>query len=110
MNSIIQKPWGSYQILEKNKNHLVKNIIVKPGAALSLQSHKHRSEHWVVVQGTAEVTINDKISILEPNKNIFIPSEAKHRLANNYNNDLIIIEVWYGKILDEEDITRYDDK
>ena len=109
MKTIVNKPWGSYQIIDEGNNYLVKNILVKPHSKLSLQSHKHRSEHWVVVQGTAEVTVNDKISILEPNKNIFIPSEAKHRLANNNKNDLIVIEVWYGKILDEEDITRYED-
>ena len=110
MKTIVNKLWGSYQIIDEGNNYLVKNILVKPHSKLSLQSHKHRSEHWVVVQGTAEVTINDKISILEPNKNIFIPSESKHRLANNYNNDLIVIEVWYGEILEEEDITRYDDQ
>ena len=110
MKTIVNRPWGSYQVIEEGNNYLVKNILVKPHSKLSLQSHKHRSEHWVVVQGTAEVTVNDKISILKPNKNIFIPSEAKHRLANNYKNDLIVIEVWYGKILDEEDITRYEDK
>ena len=109
MKTIVNKPWGSYQIIDEGNNYLVKNILVKPFRKLSLQSHKHRSEHWVVVQGTAEVTINDKISILELNKNIFIPLEAKHRLANNYNKDLIVIEVWYGEILEEEDITRYED-
>ena len=110
MKTIVNKPWGSYQIIDEGNNYLVKKIWVKPHSKLSLQSHKHRSEHWVVVQGTAEVTINDKISVLELNKNIFIPLEAKHRLANNYNKDLIVIEVWYGEILEEEDITRYDDK
>ena len=109
MKTIVNKPWGSYQIIDEGNNYLVKNILVKPHSKLSLQSHKHRSEHWVVVQGTAEVTINDKKSILEPNKNIFIPLEAKHRLANNYDKDLVVIEVWYGEILEEEDITRYDD-
>ena len=109
MKTIVNKLWGSYQIIDEGNNYLVKNILVKPHSKLSLQSHKHRSEHWVVVQGTAEVTINDKISILEPNKNIFIPLETKHRLANNYDKDLIVIEVWHGEILEEEDITRYDD-
>ena len=109
MKTIVNRPWGSYQIIDEGNNYLVKNILVKPYSKLSLQSHKHRSEHWVVVQGTAEVTINDKISILEPNKNIFIPLETKHRLANNYDKDLIVIEVWHGEILEEEDITRYDD-
>ena len=60
MNSIVQKPWGSYQILEKGKNYLVKNILVKPEGKLSLQSHKYRSEHWVVVKGTARLTIEKK--------------------------------------------------
>ena len=109
MNSIIQKPWGSYQILEKNKNYLVKNIIVKPGGALSLQSHKYRSEHWVVVKGRAQVRINDDIKILETNESIFIPPQTKHRLANNDLEDLVIIEVWHGNILEEEDIKRYED-
>ena len=68
MKTIVNKPWGSYQIIDEGNNYLVKNILVKPYSKLSLQSHKHRSEHWVVVQGTAEVTINDKINILEPNK------------------------------------------
>ena len=109
MNSIIQKPWGSYQILEKNKNHLVKNIIVKPGGALSLQSHKYRSEHWVVVKGTATVTIEKEIKNLKSNESIFIHKSAKHRLANNNKEDLIIIEVQYGDLLQEEDIIRYED-
>ena len=109
MNLIVQKPWGSYQILEKGKNYLVKNLLVKPGGTLSLQSHKHRSEHWVIVEGRAEVTINGNITTLEPNQSTYIPSETKHRLANNYEKNLILIEVWYGEILDEEDITRYED-
>ena len=60
MNSIVQKPWGSYTILEQNGNYLVKNILVKPGGKLSLQSHRHRSEHWIIVEGIARVTINRK--------------------------------------------------
>ena len=59
MNSIIQKPWGSFQTLEMGKNHLVKNIIVKPGGKLSLQSHQHRSEHWIVVEGVGTITVNE---------------------------------------------------
>ena len=109
MNSIIQKPWGCYQILEKNKNYLVKNIIVKPDGILSLQSHKYRSEHWIVVKGTATVTIEKKINKLKSNENIFIPKLAKHRLANHEKEDLIIIEVQYGNILKEDDIIRYED-
>ena len=109
MKSIVNKPWGSYQIIDQGENFVVKNIVVKPFCKLSLQSHKHRSEHWVIVEGRAEVTINEKITTLEPNQSTYIPSETKHRLANNYDKNLILIEVWYGENLDEEDITRYED-
>ena len=109
MKSIVNKPWGSYQIIDQGENFVVKNIVVKPYCKLSLQSHKHRSEHWVIVEGRAEVTINDKITTLEPNQSTYIPSETKHRLANNDDKNLILIEVWYGDSLDEEDITRYED-
>ena len=109
MKSIVNKPWGSYQIIDQGKNFVVKNIVVKPDCKLSLQSHKHRTEHWIIVEGRAEVTINDNITTLETNQSTFIPSETKHRLANNYDKNLILIEVWYGEHLDEEDITRYED-
>tara|TARA_Y100001949_G_scaffold71462_1_gene60675 strand:+ start:571 stop:915 length:345 start_codon:yes stop_codon:yes gene_type:complete len=109
MKSIVNKPWGSYQIIDQGENFVVKNIVVKPYCKLSLQSHKHRSEHWVIVEGRAEVTINDNKTTLEPNQSTYIPSETKHRLANNYDKNLILIEVWYGENLDEEDITRYED-
>ena len=109
MKSIVNKPWGSYRIIDQGENFLVKNLVVKPYGKLSLQSHKHRSEHWVIVEGRAEVTINDNITTLESNQSTYIPSETKHRLANNHDKNLILIEVWYGDNLDEEDITRYED-
>ena len=109
MKSIVSKPWGSYQVLEEGSKYSLKKIIVKPGGVLSLQSHKSRSEHWVVVQGIAEVTIDNKTQFLESNKNIFIPKESKHRLANKEKKELIVIEVWFGDVLDEEDIIRYED-
>ena len=109
MNSIIQKPWGTYQVLDQNKNYLTKKIIVKPNGKLSLQSHNHRSEHWIVVEGAAEVLINDKIRILKTNESIFIPKQSKHSLTNNHDNDLVLIEIWYGDFLDEEDIIRFKD-
>ena len=109
MKSIVHKPWGSYQIIDQGENFVVKKIVVKPYCKLSLQSHKNRSEHWVIVEGRAEVTICDNITTLEPNQSTYIPSKTKHRLANNYDKNLILIEVWYGKNLDEEDITRYED-
>ena len=109
MNSIVEKPWGSFEILKSGKNFLLKKIFVKPGGILSLQSHEHRSEHWIVAEGEAEVTINDNITQLKENENIFIPKGAVHRMANRSNNDLILIEMWYGEELDENDIKRYED-
>jgi len=109
MKSIVLKPWGSYQVLEDESNYLIKRIIVNPKGKLSLQSHSHRSEHWIVVQGIAEVTINNRVKALKTNQNIFIPTRAQHRLANKEQLPLIVIEVWYGDILDENDIVRYDD-
>ena len=110
MKAIVKKPWGSYQVINEGKNYLVKKIIVNSHSKLSLQSHKHRSEHWVVVKGLAEVTINGIIRNLESNQNIYIPLKAKHRLANISDKNLIIIEIWYGEILDENDLTRYEDE
>ena len=109
MNTFVKKPWGTYQVLDQGKNYLTKKIYVKPNGKLSLQSHQHRSEHWIVVEGIAEVTIGEKIVILISNQSILIPKTTKHRLANNHKNNLIIIEVWYGEILKEDDIIRYDD-
>ena len=109
MKSEYKKPWGSFKIIDNGKNFLVKKILVKPSGRLSLQSHKHRSEHWTIVQGIAEVRIDDKTIELEPNKSVYIPKNSKHSLANNHEKDLIIIEVWYGKNLSEDDIERYED-
>lgn len=109
MTSIVLKPWGSYEVLEERFKYAIKRLIIKPGAILSLQSHMYRSEHWIVVEGTAEVTIDKKITIMKSNSNIFIPKEAKHRIANKNSNNLIIIEIWYGDKLEEEDIVRYED-
>ena len=109
MTSIVSKPWGSYEVLEHQDEYSIKRIIVKSGGKLSLQSHKYRSEHWVIVKGEAEVTLNETTISLTSNESIFIPQNAKHRLANNKQDDLIVIEVWYGETLDENDIIRYED-
>ena len=109
MNSITEKPWGSYEILHSGKKFLVKKIFVKPGGVLSLQSHEDRSEHWIVAEGEAEVIIDKKVINLEENENIFIPKRAIHRIANRKDLDLVIIEMWYGDNLDENDIKRYED-
>ena len=109
MTSIVSKPWGTYEVLHTGDNYAIKKIIVKPGGILSLQSHKGRSEHWLVAQGKAEVIINDETFNLTENQHIFIPQGAKHRLANRGDQTLIVIEMWFGELLDENDIKRYED-
>ena len=110
MKSTINKPWGSYTVIENGKDYVVKKLIIKTNEKTSLQSHDFRSEHWIIVQGIAEVTINKETKTIRANENIFIPIKAKHRIANQHNEDLVIIEIWYGKRLEEKDIIRYDDK
>ena len=104
------RPWGSYTILHKETNYLVKRIEVLPDESLSLQSHNHRSEHWTVVSGVAQVQIEETLQTLQTNQSIEIPKGAKHRLANLDESSLIIIEVQLGDKLNEDDITRYEDK
>ena len=110
MKSIIEKPRGSYEVLEVGTQYLVKKIIVNPEGKLSLQRHKNRSEHWIIAQGNAEVCIDGKLNNLQENETIFIPKQAKHRLTNNSSKILIVIEMWYGNNLDENDIERFEDK
>ncbi len=109
MKNFVNKPWGSFEILDEGNKHTVKKIIVNPGGQLSLQSHKYRSEHWLIAEGDAEVIINEKTYNLNQNDHIFIPQGAKHRLANRGSQKLIVIEMWFGDNLDEEDIKRYED-
>jgi mannose-6-phosphate isomerase-like protein (cupin superfamily) len=109
------RPWGIYYVLEDKPNFKVKKIVVNPGARLSLQSHKHRSEHWVVVSGlaTVEVRKTDKSSEwvfdLSANESCFIPMQNKHRLANYGKIPLVIVEVQVGEYTGEDDIERYED-
>lgn len=109
LHRTVFRPWGSYTILEEGPNFKVKRIEVKPGAVLSLQSHHHRSEHWVVVTGKASV-VNGRDEIdLKPNQSTYIPCGIQHRLANYTDEPLAIIEVQTGDYLGEDDIVRYDD-
>lgn len=110
------RPWGVYYVLEDKPQFKVKKIIVNPGARLSLQSHEHRSEHWVVVSGVANVEIREKQDpahighrIVRENESCFVPKDHLHRLANSHTEPLVIIEVQSGKYTGEDDIVRYDD-
>ncbi|MDG1842924.1 MAG: cupin domain-containing protein [Nitrospinaceae bacterium] len=103
------RPWGNYTVLHKETNCLVKRIEVLPGESLSLQSHEHRSEHWTVISGVAQVQIGETSQTLNANQFVEIPKGAKHRLANMNETTLIVIEVQLGDKLDEADITRYED-
>ncbi|GHA48634.1 mannose-1-phosphate guanylyltransferase/mannose-6-phosphate isomerase [Amylibacter ulvae] len=103
------RPWGWYETLALGDRFQVKNIMVKPGAQLSLQSHVHRSEHWVVVAGTANVTVDDRVDLLTENQSVYIPLGAVHRLENPGKVDLHLIEVQTGSYLGEDDIIRYED-
>ncbi|MFA5994607.1 MAG: cupin domain-containing protein [Parcubacteria group bacterium] len=103
------RPWGKYRILVDDVNHKVKKLIVYPGATLSLQSHKRRSEHWVVVRGTASVINGEQNLLLQENESTYIPATHKHRLSNPGKTNLEIIEVQTGDYFEEDDIIRYDD-
>lgn len=103
------RPWGWYETLCISDRFQVKRIMVRPGESLSLQSHVHRSEHWVVVAGTAKVTIGDQVQLLGENQSTFIPLGAVHRLENPGKVPMYLIEVQTGSYLGEDDIQRYDD-
>ncbi|MEL7469479.1 MAG: mannose-1-phosphate guanylyltransferase/mannose-6-phosphate isomerase [Pseudomonadota bacterium] len=103
------RPWGWYETLALGTRFQVKQIMVKPGGRLSLQSHVHRSEHWVVVAGSAKVTVNDDVRLLSENESVYIPLGAIHRLENPGKLDLHLIEVQSGAYLGEDDIVRYED-
>jgi len=103
------RPWGLFESLVVGNRFQVKRIVVKPGAALSLQSHHHRAEHWIVVEGTARVTIDDKVQLVSENQSVYIPLGAVHRMENPGKMPLTLIEVQTGSYLGEDDIIRYED-
>jgi mannose-1-phosphate guanylyltransferase / mannose-6-phosphate isomerase len=105
----VHRPWGTYTVLEEGPHFKIKRIEVKPWASLSLQMHHHRSEHWIVITGTAKVLNDDQELILNQNKSTYIPAKHKHRLENASKERLVMIEVQTGSYLNEDDIIRFDD-
>lgn len=104
------RPWGSYETVDSGEHFKVKRITVNPGAALSLQKHEHRAEHWVVVHGTALITVEKSEITLTADQSTYIPVGALHRLENPTDRPLDIIEVQTGQYLGEDDIIRFDDR
>lgn len=109
LHKTVFRPWGYYTCMNEGEGYLTKTICVMPAQRLSLQSHKHRSEHWVVLEGRASVMLNGTEHILNPGESIDIPVEAKHSLRNPYEKELKIIEVQKGDYISEDDIERYED-
>jgi mannose-1-phosphate guanylyltransferase/mannose-6-phosphate isomerase len=105
----VHRPWGWYDSIDAGPQFQVKRIMVKPGASLSLQLHRHRAEHWIVVSGVAEVVNGEQLLTLGQNQSTYIPLGQKHRLSNPGTEALEIIEVQLGSYLGEDDIVRFDD-
>ena len=105
----VHRPWGTFDDVQRGPGFKVKHIVVNPGQAISLQSHRHRAEHWVVVRGTARVTRGDETFVLSENESTYIPRGTKHRLANPGTAPLELVEVQTGAYLEEDDVVRYED-
>lgn len=103
------RPWGWFESLVVGERFQVKRIVVHPGAALSLQSHHHRAEHWIVVKGIAKVTVDDDVKLVSENQSVYIPLGAVHRMENPGKVEMVLIEVQTGSYLGEDDIVRYED-
>jgi mannose-1-phosphate guanylyltransferase / mannose-6-phosphate isomerase len=105
----VRRPWGSYESLGQGPKHQIKHIVVEPGGRLSLQSHEHRAEHWVVVAGQATITVGENTETLSTGQHIYIEKQQKHRLENHTQELVMIVEVQIGSYLGEDDIKRFDD-
>lgn len=105
----MHRPWGTYESIAHGEHYQSKRISVNPGGALSLQLHHHRSEHWTLVEGTAEITVGEKVLTCSANESVYIPMETVHRLVNRTNEQVVIIEVQCGDYLGEDDIVRLED-
>jgi mannose-1-phosphate guanylyltransferase len=109
LHRTVSRPWGAYTVLQEGPRFKIKRIEVKPGGALSLQLHHHRSEHWVVVSGTARCTRDDEVYTVGANESTYIPTNTRHRLENPGTEPLVMIEVQCGDYVGEDDIVRFDD-
>jgi len=109
LHRTVHRPWGTYTQLEHGSHFKIKRIVVKPGASLSLQLHHHRSEHWVVVSGTAKIVNGVEEKLVRTNESTYIPAGTAHRLSNPGVIDCVIIEVQSGEYLEEDDIVRLED-
>ena len=103
------KPWGRYEVIDQGPKFKVKRITVNKESQLSLQKHQHRSEHWIIVNGEAEIILGNNKLTLRENDTIFIPKGATHRIKNTSKEKLILIEVQFGSYLEEDDIERLED-
>ena len=104
-----ERPWGSWHVIDVNDGYKIKRIHVKPGCRLSLQTHKHRSEHWVVIEGVATATVDERVSRVHAGESIDVAQGARHRLANEGDDELVIVEVQLGSYTGEDDIERLQD-
>ncbi|MBD2189014.1 cupin domain-containing protein [Pseudanabaena mucicola] len=109
IHNTVERPWGTFTTLEEGRGYKIKRIEVKSGHRLSLQMHHHRSEHWIVVSGTAKVTCGDKEMMISSNQSTYVPKCTAHRLENPGVIPLILIEVQNGEYLGEDDIIRFQD-
>jgi len=104
-----ERPWGRFEVLEKADRYQIKRITVNPGHRLSLQYHRHRTEHWVIVVGVGRVTRGEEVISVSANQSVVIPKETPHRIENTGTEPLVFIEVQYGDYLGEDDIVRLAD-
>ena len=104
-----ERPWGSWHVIDVAEGYKIKRIHVRPGCRLSLQSHVHRSEHWVVIQGVATCVVDGESISVNEGESIDVPKQARHRLGNDGDVELVIVEVQLGTYTGEDDISRHED-